>query len=428
MLIVKISLLIVSVFIFISCSSGSDSLGYQECIDDGGEVILENNANGTSTELCSIKKVHQFDDGEHEMEEVCPLDDYYNGTCDADAEDDKESTILGAPALRLANDNSKFVYTLFHDKVLEIMTKVSDTGYAHNSNNNFSLVPNYTDLNTTHDKYNLFLDCSGFVGHYIVQGLAPKLYSDVSPSNYSCQNRPLAADFADAIKDSPEASDDNPAATIEDLTNDQICWGQVKDIKNAQPGDILVYKHSNNINSKNVFCTNPDTNITRSIHTVDGNTGHILFIMEEPKESNRCKDNTHSCGKSQKYENGEWQYVVTVADSTTAKHMSDTRDHGVKGSDFTGHSYHAWAIDETNSSTQGEKTGIVQKCSDGTYSANCSSVEKNITITTKHKDHATGIGIGKMYVSEGMDGYRNSYSISKTTKAEVYIGRPLKCQ
>ena len=414
----------IMVFLFLGCSSdNSTALGTDKCLHDGGEIVTESYPDGSSIQLCSVRRSYIFDDGDQEFIEQCDLENYYYDTCDIDAVDDKSSSDQ-------LTSTSETVSQLFHDQVYNIMGHIKNTGYAHNAHNNFSLVPNYTEANTTHNTYDLFLDCSGFVGYYVVQGIAPKLYDDVSPSNYICQNRPLAADFADAIKNAPEVSDDTPAATTADLEDGEICWGEVKHLKNATSGDILVYKHPKNIKDENVFCTDHDTNITRSIHTVSGNTGHILFIMDTPKLSDRCKDNSFSCGKKQYVLPGDWQYVVTVADSTTSRHMSDSRRHGVGKSDFFGHFYHAWAIDETNTSTQTEKSGIVEKYDDGSYSKHCALSLKDINITTKHKTHPTGVGIGKMYVNADRHGYRNSYT-SKIVKNDdeqiVFIGRPVKC-
>ena len=415
--------LMIIFFLFLGCSSdNSTTLGSYKCLNDGGEIITETYPDGSSIQLCSIKRSYIFDDGEQEFTEQCDLENYYYDTCDIDAVDDKSSdeTVTA----------SRSVSTMFHDQVYNIMGNIENTGYAHNAHNNFSLVPNYPEANTTHDRYDLFLDCSGFVGYYVVQGIAPKLYNDVSPSDYICQKRPLAADFADAIKNAPEVSDDTPEATTEDLENGEVCWGQVKHLRNAKPGDILVYKHPKNIKDKNIFCKDHDTNSTRSIHTVSGNTGHILFIMDIPKLSNRCKDNSFSCGKKQHVLPGDWQYVVKVADSTTSRHMSDSRVHGKDRSDFEGHFYHAWAINETNTTTQTKRSGIVKKCDDGSYSKNCTHALKDINITTKHKTNPTGIGVGKMYVNADRHGYRNNYT-SKIVKNDeeqiVFIGRPVKC-
>ncbi len=418
----RITLMII-VFLFLGCSSDdTPTLGADKCLNDGGEVIVETYPDESSSRLCSIKRSYIFDDGEQEFVENCLLENYYYDTCDIDAIADKSS--------QPTTSEPGTVSTLFHKQVLNIMSNIENTGYAHNAHHNFSLVPNYPEANTTHDQYNLFLDCSGFVGYYVVQGVAPKLYHDVSPSNYVCQKRPLAADFADAIKNAPEASHDTPAATIEDLERGDVCWGQVNHIRNAKPGDILVYKHPENIKDENVFCTDHDTNITRSIHTVSGNTGHILFVMDTPYQSDRCKDNSFSCGLKQYVLHGDWQYVVKVADSTTSRHMSDSREHGPDKSDFEGHYYHAWAINETESSTQTDSSGIVERCDDGSYSKNCSHTSKDINITTRHKSHPTGVGVGKMYISADRHGYRNSYtsSIVKNNEEQiVFIGRPVKC-
>ena len=143
----------------LGCSSDSyspeTSVSYNLCISDGGEVITEEYPDGTKSEFCSTKTSYQYDDGQQEYEELCLLEYYENDSCDRDAQDDK------IPGLLLSSSSdSKTVYTRFHDTVLNIMTNISDTGYGHNAHNNFSLHPNYNELNGSHSDYDLFLDCS----------------------------------------------------------------------------------------------------------------------------------------------------------------------------------------------------------------------------------------------------------------------------
>lgn len=108
------------------------------------------------------------------------LERYYDGTCVEPL----------PPSPPYVPDDT--VSSYFHKKVVEIMENIYNTGYAHNADHNFSLLPDYTELKTTvpgTTEFNLFLDCSGFVGYYVIQGLADKLYRDATPSNYICQDR-----------------------------------------------------------------------------------------------------------------------------------------------------------------------------------------------------------------------------------------------
>ena len=141
------------------------------------------------------------------------------------------------------------------------------------------------------------------------------------------------------------------------------------------------------------------------------NTGHVLFIHDLPYRSTEKKDCT-----------GTYQWVVEVADSTTSPHMFDSRKKGEDNSFYGPNYYHAW--------TKGDE-GYVQRCCDGSYHRDCtqhntSQAGGDIEIDTSG-DHATGIGVGKMYINDNMSGYRVNYS-HKTEYAEVMIGRPVPCE
>lgn len=405
------------------------SQGRQKCLADGGRVVIESYPDKSSSELCVIQESHTFDDGQQQVSHFCLLDNYSDGNCDADATKDWPWPWPGplfppAPAV----DNTLNAY--FHDKVHDIMTKVKNTGYAHNKDNNFSLVPNYTEITNSPKEYNLFLDCSGFVGYYVIQGLAPKLYKDATPSNYACQKRPLAADFADLLAKSPQVDDDHPEATKDDIDSGNVCWGQVKHAKNIQPGDVIVYKHPENIGSSKKQCDDK-----RNVYEVTGNTGHILFAHSSAEESKRCKENSFSCGEKQLALPGEWQWVVLVADSTTSPHTADTRKRGLKASAYKENTYTAW-----EKGTGGTEECVVEHCANASYHRSCfskgSSAVEFIKIDTTHATHPTGVGVGAMYIGADLKSYRSSYTNNiyqyknKDGDIEqvVFIGRPIKCK
>ncbi len=402
--------------------------GMIKCLEDGGQVITEQIPGGDRIFVCELEQCYTYDDGEFCEIHRCDLKRYYDGTCVEPV----------PPPPPFVPDET--VASYFHEKVRDILRNIENTGYAHNADKNFSLIPDYTELaailpDTT--SYNLFLDCSGFVGYYVIQGLADKLYQDATPSNYICQKRPLAADFADLISAAPQVDGDHPAATMQNLMDGEVCWGQVEHVGHIKHGDVIVYKHPQNITDKTKKCDG------REIHEVTGNTGHILFVHGSPLRSDHCKANRASCSKHAKAYPGDWQYVVEVADSTTSPHMYDTRhlnnDDGDQ-SDYRGHFYHAWSAGAD---------GVVERCDDGSYHRHCilhgTFAVEAMKINTIHPDHATGVGTGKMYISPDRKSYRSSYTSSNVCSEKklsdcsnllgeivngekiVFIGRPIYC-
>ncbi|MBI4634016.1 MAG: hypothetical protein HY742_09015 [Deltaproteobacteria bacterium] len=405
------------------------SQGREKCLADGGRVFIESYPDKSSAELCMTQVSHTFDDGQQQVTHFCPLGNYLDDTCDADAAKDWPWPWPG-PLFPPTPTPDNTVNAYFHDKVQDIMTKVKNTGYAHNKNDNFSLVPDYTEITKPQTEYNLFLDCSGFVGYYVIQGLIPKLYQVATPSNYACQTRPLAADFADLLAKAPQVDADHPEATKDDISNGNVCWGQVKHAKNIKPGDVIAYKHPDNIESSKKECTDK-----RHVHIVTGNTGHILFAHSSAEESKRCKENPFSCGKKQLALPGEWQWVVLVADSTTSPHTADTRKKGFKTSAYKENTYTAW-----EKGKGGTEECVVERCANGTYHHSCfskgSSAVEFTKIDTTHAMHPTGIGVGAMYIGPDLKSYRSSYTTdtyhykNKDGDKEqvVFIGRPIKCK
>lgn len=404
------------------------SQGREKCLADGGRVVIESYPDKSSAELCMTQESHTFDDGQQQVKHFCPLDNYLDDTCDADAAKDWPWPWPG-PLFPPTPTPDNTVNAYFHDKAQDIMTKLNNTGYAHNKNNNFSLVPNYTEITKPQMEYNLFLDCSGFVGYYVIQGLVPKLYKDATPSNYACQERPLAADFADLLAKAPQVDGDHPEATKDDIDSGNVCWGQVKHAKDIQPGDVIVYKHPENIGTSKTPCDG------RDVYDVTGNTGHILFAHSDATESKRCKENSFSCGAKQYLLPGEWQWVVLVADSTTSPHTADTRKRGIKKSTYKGNSYTAW-----EKGKGGTEKCVVEHCANGSYHHSCfskgSSAVEFIEINTSHATHPTGIGVGAMYIGPDLKSYRSSYTTDTyqyknkngDNQQVVFIGRPIKCK
>lgn len=76
--------------LLLGCSSDNGTvLGYDKCLNDGGEIVTEEYPDGTSSQLCSITSSYVFDDGEQTFTDKCPLADYYYDTFDLDAFEDK---------------------------------------------------------------------------------------------------------------------------------------------------------------------------------------------------------------------------------------------------------------------------------------------------------------------------------------------------
>ena len=430
----------IAAFFFLSgCDDGHNGLSdyqkaYNSCVDAGGIVEQSTDAEGNIIDVCKYQEIATYDDGEQILTIECELQAFYRGECNDSPGADG---VYEVPPL--VETGPKTVRHMIDDQVEDILMKLDNTGYSHRP---FDLHPNYTELasqteSKTIDQYDLFLDCSGFVGYYVLQGIAEPLYKKL-PRCYSCgpleeeegvttpPARPLAADFYDHILELAAYSG-NEAVSV-----DNACWSRVPHISDALPGDVIVYLHKGNLDLETKYCCDKDgteykTKIVqdesdctdgRIIYKAkkddDGNsknTGHVLFIHDLPYRSTEKKDCT-----------GTYQWVVEVADSTTSPHMFDSRKKGEGNSFYGPNYYHAW--------TKGDE-GYVQRCSDGSYHRDCtqhntSQAGDNIEINTSG-DHATGIGVGKMYINDNMFGYRVNYS-HKTEYAEVMIGRPVPCE
>ncbi|BAI80210.1 hypothetical protein DEFDS_0731 [Deferribacter desulfuricans SSM1] len=425
-------LIIFALFLVSSCFNGSSSSDYdkavQYCEENGGKVLMSTD---TNEEVCQYYETYDYDDGEHTYTMECELMTLYQGgDCSGINEPINE-----LPLVQWCPTCEKTIREAFHGQVIDILLKLDHTGYVHGSQ--FILHPNYTDIGGDDiESYNLFLDCSGYVGYYVVQGIAKPLFDKVDTCYHSA--RPLAADFADAFAAADNITVETEEATMSDLDNpDNLCWGRVTHIKDAMPGDILVYKHPENIEGDT--CDN---------YTVTGNTGHIMFIFDYPQ-------------KSTYYHNNEW--LVKISDSTTSPHSSDSRFSNtckyklVNGqlvcektefvkdgsfiydkSQYKTNYYTAWTsrYNDGDKNYKEENDDWIELCIDNntldnnTFHRRCSDfgleTQKKIYPETKNVDSSTGIGVGYIYISDDMDYYRVKYGADRDY-AEVYIGRPIKC-
>ncbi len=388
------------------------------CVESGGQVV----AVGTGLEeQCVLARVATFDSGTQTYTTRCEVAAFFAGRCDEGAESGSGMPFVSAGPAPTAREK---LYATVHD----ILSKVENTGYSHNKDGNFMLAPSVQDLAATGSAnvrtFNLFLDCSGFVGYYALQAVRPDLYQAI-PTNYMCAERPrpLAADFADKFKAAPSATG------LVELGADEPggCWARVDHVSQARPGDVLVYYHDRNITGQTCCYRNDQGSWTtddlaqarcadlggRMIGVLDGNSGHILYVMKTPKRAEKTYD-----------DEGALQWIVHVADSTTVPHSFDSRKQGDESSsNYEGNVYHAWR--------KGTGTGMVERCADGAYRRDCSAAGsyamERATIDTMHEDTPTGIGAGVMYVDDDMIGYRSAFSSNHVSDDRVFIGRPARC-
>ena len=429
------------------CNNHNDSeynKAVRYCIENKGTVIQSAESN---EKLCQYESVYGYDDGEQHYISTCELMTYYTDQ-EACHNLDEEGIYTVQPLTKTDNSTPLKLREAFYRQIKQILEKMDNTGYTHRTSGPFVLHPNYTDLIKTEnndqtelnldiDEFNLFLDCSGFVGYYIVHGIAKSLYDEIDTCYHS--SRPLAADFADTFKNAEhnvtEANVTDALLSDLDTNASAVMWGRVPHIKDALPGDIIVYKHSQNI------IHHGECNNTIIKHR---NTGHVLFIMEKPKSST-------------KYRN-EW--LVRVADSTTAPHSTDSRysnngkgaiKHGSKiynKSSYGENEYTAWTKRYNKGDTEycyydpsGEVVCIsydhddwLELCDtddNNTFHRRCSNFGDSralkIEPQTKYTDSSTGIGIGYIYVSDDMKHYRVKKGAERK-KADIFIGRPVKVE
>lgn len=421
--------------LFAGCSSDASlEQAYADarahCLARGGTVAFEQRSpSDAAVEQCVVTQLVEFDVGQQSYTHRCEILAFREGRCDERAER------AGVPPLLAAAPPSTLREQL-HATATDILAKLRNTGYSHDKDGNFMLSPSVDKLRATGTAgttdYNLFLDCSGFVGYYVLQAVSPDLYAGV-PRNYMCARnpRPLASDFADVF-----GAEGTPLATgRSELPAGAAggCWARVDHVSRALPGDILVYRHPENIGgalccyeqggtyqtvAMSVFdyqdwqrdCVQQRSG--RLIRELTGNSGHILFVLEAPKLSTSTTD-----------DKGELQWIVHVADSTTSPHSFDSRNaKDEAASQYGANVYHAWS--------RGSDPGTVERCTDGSYQRSCAAAGRVMaeaaTIDTIHTANPTGIGAGVMYVDHDMQGYRTAYTADHTADP-VYIGRPVMC-
>jgi hypothetical protein len=435
------SLLIIMItFIISACNNDNEnSNAYNFCIENNGTIITSKSG---ETE-CQYPVIFGYDDGNQVYTAVCEIETFYKNpsSCD-DLQDEGLDTT--PPLMLLPHDSTAPIKLreAFHIQIKHILEHLDHTGYTHRNHGPFVLYPdssklinkdnNLTVLNLDIETFNLFLDCSGFVGYYIVQGIASHLYHEVNTCYHS--SRPLAADFADTFEAAEyNTTNDNVRDALLsdlDINASSVIWGRVPHIKDALPGDIIVYKHPENI-TYNGECNNT---------VLKGkNTGHVLFIMEKPQLSTKYKN--------------EW--LVRVADSTTAPHSADSRYSNAIGgtvksgsiiynkSLYDSNNYTAWTLRfkkgdiDSRSTISGGVTKIhleddwVEKCfseDEQIFHRRCDNygetLEFKIRPQTSHRNSSTGIGIGYIYISNDMSYYRVKRGIDKK-QASIFIGRPI---
>jgi len=430
---------------FTACNSNHNSLTEEAeiyCKEHNGTIIKHTEyENQSIVKHCRYTEEAQFDDGVSTFTHQCELIAFYEDRCDEEATADFKDTNLilkSNNSLNRTFDSNDNLGEILYHGVAHLLLNIDNTGYSHNKNNNFSITPKpfkYPEPNNN-DPYNLFLDCSGFVGYYVLQGVIKSLYDDLKKNSvYSC-GRPLAADFADAIAKAPTHI---PDAVQSDIENDNVCWKRIDNLADAKRGDIIVYKHSDNIGNETKQCKDGRTiKLAECKKYKDGkcikrkNTGHVLYIHKAPYRSQHCKDKKSITGGSGCYSSksyakhtpGNFQWMVRVADSTTSRHSKDGRHVGAGNSHYSSNYYHAWTKDNNNISHS------LYRCGDGSYHRNCDDhdgEEENIVINTNYLSHPTGVGTGYMYINDDRDGFRTKY-YSDISDAEVYIGRPGKCK
>lgn len=392
------------------------------CNSRNGVVVKDIN----NEDICKYIETYDYDEGEQNYTISCNLENFYNNQGCEDSEDEEfqDSQNNNGGLLLLGAKPNNSIGEVFHQSVKNILNNLDNTGYTHRNHGPFILHPNYTkllitdengkkELNSTIKSYNLFLDCSGFVGYYVLQGISPKLYNDIGKC-YT-RSRSLAADFADTFENAKYTTTDANVtdASFSDLNNSSLQWGRVNKIEDAKAGDILVYKHKKNI------IHNGECNNTIKKHK---NTGHVMFIMSEPVNSTKYKASM----------------LVKIADSTTAPHSHDSRKIKSIKYDFFNNKY-IYTID--NISTYNENTytawskrnkkDYLELCYDennDTFYRRCEDhgLEKQLQIlpqTTKINS-PTGIGAGSIYIYKDMMHYRVKKYADKE-EATILIGRPI---
>lgn len=271
----------------------------------------------------------------------CDLDEFYDGNCP----EEESSPDYSTPVLGL--DNQKMNQQL-KTRTDTILNSLKHTGYTHKD-----YIRNDTDGIS-------FTDCSGFVGHLLKEEFVD--HYNILPQNYSCTH-PLAADYYDYFE---SASTD---------TNSTVCWQKIENVADAQPGDILVYKSTENISKDKKKCPNGD-----EVFKLTSDSGHVMVIFSYPKRSD-CKDSE--------------QYYIRVADSTASPHYHDTRT-GDAPNNNMGLDYNAWFYEHTKDNGD------------------------------KYYTHS-GLGTGTLWLDQDMAFFRWKSCSGEKHLKDIIIGRPVSC-
>ena len=120
------------------------------------------------------------------------------------------------------------------------------------------------------------VDCSGLLC-YVLKKHLPEHYAAIPSSK--THHRPLALQFYEAFTNGSEKN--------------ARYWRQIRSLKDAKPGDVIVWRKAEQIAGKD--------------------TGHVMIIDQPPVED------------------GQGLYRVTIIDSTESPHADDARKEGATG-------------------------------------------------------------------------------------------------
>lgn len=147
-----------------------------------------------------------------------------------------------------------------------------------------SLYEHTTTVDEANGIYNL--DCSGLVG-YVLRYALNTHYTPIDAAKIAGTTRPLATDFYTFF---------NNCLTTSDTTLNPTGWMKVQYLRNALPGDIIVWDYKDDTQE---------------------NTGHVVILV------NLVEKFTESVTiNNVKY----WEYKVRIIDSSSGTHYQDTRN------------------------------------------------------------------------------------------------------
>ncbi|MBU0975273.1 hypothetical protein KJ918_00585 [Patescibacteria group bacterium] len=329
--------------LFVNKTEKTTSPALEYCETIGGTVLTKLDKYNNSHQTCLLHS-HIITEGSDAIDNSyeCGLEELYSGNCpEEEPAPDYSTPVLGT-------DNQTMNQQL-KTKTDDILGKLKHTGYTHkdyirNDGEGVSLT-----------------DCSGFVGHLLQEEFVG--HYNIIPQNYSCTH-PLAADYYDYFDGAPVDADT------------AICWQKIENVADAQPGDILVYKSTENISNDKKTCPNGD-----KVYKLTSDSGHVMVIHSHPKLSS-CKDSN--------------QYYVRVADSTASPHYHDTRAGDAPNNNFR-LDYNSWFYEHTKDNGD------------------------------KYYTHS-GLGTGTLWLNKDIEFFRwKSCSGTKHHK-DIIIGRPVACK